>query len=519
MAVKKKRSGKQPQDQGVPAKELYTTLETKREPYVQRAIACAKLTLPHVFHDKNDDGNKKYNTPYQSIGARGVNNLTSKLTLALFPPNEGFFKLGLSTEMKQQLQSASPEAYEEKIQEVEQALMRIEQSCMRFMEENQVRITAQEANRHLVITGNGVVFLPPDRDGTKFYDLNNYVVQRDGVGTVVTLITKDVLLKRTLPPEAYNLVPDKKDDDEVEVYTKCDLVEDNYECFSEVDGVRIAGSEQTYPVDKFPYIVLRMTKGSNEDYGRSIVEEYLGDLTSLEKLSKALVTMASISARTLYLVNPNGITRPKLLQDAQEGDFVSGRVEDIQPLQLNKYPDMQTTKATADTIEQRLSFAFLLSSVVQRNAERVTAEEIRTVASELEDTLSGVYSILTQEFQLPLVRRILVVLMARGEVAQLPDGFVEPTITTGMEALGRGHDFNKFMTFMGIVGQMPDAMGYMKLNQWLTAIATSLGIDTTGLIKTDEEIQQEQQQAMEAQQEQAVVEQAMAGAMNESEVT
>ena len=179
---------------------------------------------------------------------------------------------------------------------------------------------------------------------------------------------------------------------------------------------------------------------------------------------------------------------------------------------------MQTTKATADTIEQRLSFAFLLSSVVQRNAERVTAEEIRTVASELEDTLSGVYSILTQEFQLPLVRRILSVLMARGEVAQLPDGFVEPTITTGMEALGRGHDFNKFMTFMGIIGQMPNAMEYMKVNQWLTAIATSLGIDTTGLIKTDEEIQQEQQQAMEAQQEQAVVEQAMAGAMNESEV-
>ena len=61
-------------------------------------------------------------------------------------------------------------------------------------------------------------------------------------------------------------------------------------------------------------------------------------------------------------------------------------------------------------------------------------------------------------------------------------------------------------------------MGYMKVNQWLTAIATSLGIDTTGLIKTDEEIQQEQQQAMEAQQEQALVEQAMSGAMNESEV-
>ena len=59
----------------------------------------------------------------------------------------------------------------------------------------------------------------------------------------------------------------------------------------------------------------------------------------------------------------------------------------------------------------------------------------------------------------------------------------------------------------------------MKINHWLVAIATSLGIDTTGLIKTDEEIQQEQQQAMEAQQEQALVEQAMSSTMNESEVT
>ena len=516
MATKRKTN--QPQDQGISAKSLYNQLETKREPYVQRGISCAKLTIPHVFHDKSDTGDTKFKTPYQSIGARGVNNLTSKLTLALFPPNEGFFKLGLSSEMKQQLMSASPEAYEQKSQEIEQALMRYEQSVMRFMEENQVRITSHEALRHLVIVGNGLVFLPPDKQGAKFYDLQHYVVQRDGVGTPVTLITKDTLLKRTLPPEAYNLVPNKKDNEVVEVYTKCDLVDDNYECFSEVDGIQIKGSEQTYPVDKFPYIILRMTKNDNEDYGRSIIEEYLGDLTSLEKLSKALVTMASISARTLYLVNPNGVTRPKLLQDAPEGAFVSGRIEDINALQLNKYPDMQTTKATADTIEQRLSFAFLLSSVVQRNAERVTAEEIRTVASELEDTLSGVYSILTQEFQLPLVRRILAVLMARGELAQLPDGFVEPTITTGMEALGRGHDFNKFMTFMNVVGQMPDAMGYMKINSWLTAIATSLGIDTTGLIKSDEEIQQEQQQAMEAQQEQMAMQQAVqTGLQAESE--
>ncbi|WP_416142518.1 portal protein [Escherichia coli] len=47
------------------------------------------------------------------------------------------------------------------------------------------------------------------------------------------------------------------------------------------------------------------------------------------------------------------------------------------------------------------------NSAVQRTGERVTAEEIRYVASELEDTLGGVYSILSQELQLPLVRVLL----------------------------------------------------------------------------------------------------------------
>ena len=58
-------------------------------------------------------------------------------------------------------------------------------------------------------------------------------------------------------------------------------------------------------------------------------------------------------------------------------------------------------------IQDRLSQAFLLNSSVQRNAERVTAEEIKFVASELESTLGGIYGVLTQEFQQPLLKLIM----------------------------------------------------------------------------------------------------------------
>ena len=42
---------------------------------------------------------------------------------------------------------------------------------------------------------------------------------------------------------------------------------------------------------------------------------------------------------------------------------------------------------------------------VQRDAERVTAAEVTLMANELENSLGGIYSILTQEFQLKYLKK------------------------------------------------------------------------------------------------------------------
>ena len=44
--------------------------------------------------------------------------------------------------------------------------------------------------------------------------------------------------------------------------------------------------------DRLPYQALRMIRVDNEDYGRGYVEEFLGDLKSLEGLSQSLVESA-----------------------------------------------------------------------------------------------------------------------------------------------------------------------------------------------------------------------------------
>jgi hypothetical protein len=100
------------------------------------------------------------------------------------------------------------------------------------------------------------------------------------------------------------------------------------------------------------------------------------------------------------------------------------------------------------------------------------------------------------------------------KLPKLPDDVVKPTIVTGMEALGRGHDLRKLDLF---IRGMADSLGpemlqrYVNLQDYIKRRATALGIDTEGLIKSEEQIAQEMQQA----QLQQVLQQAGPAAINE----
>lgn len=109
----------------------------------------------------------------------------------------------------------------------------------------------------------------------------------------------------------------------------------------------------------------------------------------------------------VFLVKPNGVTRAKDVMGAENGAAVAGQEGDIVPLQVNKHADMSVAERQIQVIVDRLGFAFLMHSAVQRQGERVTAEEVRFMANELENALGGSYSILSQEYQLPYVMRVI----------------------------------------------------------------------------------------------------------------
>jgi hypothetical protein len=145
-----------------------------------------------------------------------------------------------------------------------------------------------------------------------------------------------------------------------------------------------------------------------------------------------------------------------------------------------------------------------------RNAERVTAEEIRLTQLELESQLGGLFSLLTVEFLVPYLNRKLLVLQRTGELPRYPKDIVNPTIVAGINSLGRGQDRESLTMFLGTVAQTlgPEALlQYVNPDEAIKRLAAAQGIDVLNLVKSMEQLQQEQQAAMEQQEQMALTEQ------------
>jgi len=492
--------------------KLYEKLSIKRDEFLDRGRECAELTLPAILPHEGFGSSDNLYTPYQSVGSRGVNNLASKLLLLLLPPNAPFFRLSLSGKVREELEQ------DPKLKtSVEKSLAKIEREVMNAIEQSALRVPVFSALKHLIITGNVLVHFPKEGQ-MKIYPLSQYCIKRDSQGSLLEIVIKESISPLSLSVEVRAACQVTDADEEIDLYT-CIKKQENgkYSGYQECNKVEIPGSYGTYKEDDLPYIPLRMIRVDTEDYGRSYCEEFLGDLKSIEGLSKALLESAAASSKVVFMVRPNALTKKRDLVESNNGDIITGVKDDVSVLQTDKQYDLQIVERSINTIAERLSYDFLLQSAVTRDAERVTAEEIRKLANELESALGGIYSLLSQELQLPLVNLLMKRLSAKQMIPKLPKGSIQPTIITGVEALGRGNDLQKLREFVqdmtALASVNPQAAELININDLINRIATSHGIDTEGLIKDEEQIAQEQQQAQADQAGQAAIDQGMGPAI------
>ena len=496
------------------ARERYNQLSTSRTQFLNKAVECSELTLPYLIQDDNATriNHRSFQTPWQSVGAKAVVTLAAKLMLALLPPQTTFFKLQvrddkLGTDFDPRVRS-----------ELDLSFSKMERMVMDYIAASSDRVVVHQALKHLIVGGNSLIFM--GKNGLKNFPLNRYVVNRDGNGNILEIVTKELISRRVLGEDLLNTIepePNRvsaskgSDDDDVEVYTcvKSDEKSGRWIWYQEVFDKIIPASRSTAPKNASPWLPLRFNTVDGEDYGRGRVEEFIGDLKSLEGLSQALVEGSAAAAKVVFLVSPSSTTKPKTIAEAGNGAIVQGRPEDVAVIQVGKTADFTTAANLAQQIEKRLGDAFLVLSV--RQSERTTAEEVRLTQMELEQQLGGLFSLLTVEFLIPYLNRTLLVLTRTNQLPKLPKEMVRPTIVAGINALGRGQDRESLTAFVTTIAQTlgPEAlMQYINADEAIKRLAAAQGIDVLNLVKTQEQMAQEAQQAQQQQVAGSLVDQA-----------
>lgn len=491
------------------ARSRYDHLTSSRNHFLDIAVECSELTLPYLIQrDELRSSHKTLRQPWQSVGSKAVVTLASKLMLALLPPQTSFFKLQirddkLGTELPAEIRS-----------ELDLSFAKMERMVMDSIASSSDRVAVHQAIKHLVVGGNALMFM--GKDGIKHYPLNRYVVERDGNGNVIEIVTKELINKQLLPREFQELHKEQSvgqrygsNIDDVEIYTHVKLDNNRWVWHQEAFDKVIPNTDGKSPKDANPWLVLRFNSVDGENYGRGRVEEFLGDLKSLNALSQAMVEGSASAAKVVFVVSPSSTTKPQTIAQAGNGAIVQGRPEDIGVIQVGKTADFSTALQMMQTLERRILEAFLVLTV--RQSERTTAEEVRLTQLELEQQLGGLFSLLTVEFLVPYLNRKLLVLSRSGQLPKYPKDLVAPTIIAGINALGRGQDRESLTAFISTIAQTlgPEAlMTFINADEAIKRLAAAQGIDVLNLVKSVEDRQAEDDAAAQQQQEMMALQQA-----------
>ena len=515
------------------AEQRYRALQSDRDYYLDRGRAASRLTIPYLIPTSNEpvrNANESFTLPWNGIGARGVHNLASRLLLALLPPTEAFFRFTVDevAMQQQEMQLAQSGATEDQVaqmkSEIELALNRLELSVLRSIETSHDRVAVHEALVHLIVAGNCLLYVA--EEGLRCFHLNRYTLLRDPMGNPMEAVVCEELSIEALPASIRNTLesedeelkgilgdqsPVPKYDKTVKVYTHITWEGDRVRWHQELKGKEVEGTSGTAKASASPWLPLQMIRVDGSSFGPGYVESAcIADLQTAEALSQAVAEGALVSAQVKHLVKPSGVTNAKQLAEAPNGAYLPGNPDDVFTVQVQKGGDMNVAMAALAKIESRLAQAFMLADM--RDAERVTAEEVRLQALQLENSLGSIYAILTVEFQSKYIARKLELFTRSGGMTRLPEDLVKPMVSVGLAAVGRGNDLEKTARFMQILQQTigPEGLAqYLVPTELIRRLASSMGISPLGLVKTEQQLAAEAQQ----QQQMAMAQQAMASPM------
>lgn len=493
--------------------QRWTTEDGLRGDILTRCEKYASWTIPHIFPMTDQKDTEQQNS-VNGMGAESVNFLSNKLTTTLFSPHSPYFRILMEEKLLKMAKDANfAEA------DLETALAKAEKECVREQESAKgLRSSGSLVGKLLIITGNCLVYYNTKGKPIQAFSLRDYVLKRDGEGIVYKIITREKKDYVTLSKKVKEQLPDdyKKGkensvsgkDEPVTLFTeirrkldKDGVMTERWEVQQAIDAHDLMATGN-YPTKKLPWIPLVWHLNKGDNYGRGLVEDYAGDFHALTTLATALVHGLAILSDIKFLVKPGAVTDVEEFNNSPTGSYHQGKEGDITSPQFNKGTDFAIMNEAIDKYERRISRAFLNGSANRRQAERVTAEELRMDAQDLETSQGGLYSRMVVDWQVPYA--ILGLADIKFELGK--DFDVQ--IVAGMDTLSRSGDMDNFrwmLDDLAATQNIPDDIRQgMDPIDLISFIAANRGVDQSKFTKSREvweadrnaEAQQNQQNAM-----------------------
>jgi len=477
-------------------RDRFQARDNERSSKLDRARAHCRIVNPSLLPDEGFNQTSELPVPYSSSVTRFSTRLASKAAGAIIPVNGSPF-----------FESAIPgiEPDDKDSTDIYKNLYQLENEVQALIFSSNLRGQLTSAMEHLITPGDVVVFMDDDFN-FQIYRLDQFTIKRDGAGRWKELIVID-WIDVDLEDPAYGATNGGRPKLEANVnrangstleprYTMIlwDQETNTYKKTVEFRDEVLEQFEGEYKEFLCPYMPLRWSSISNEDYARSLVEENIGDIRSAEALAKAFLEGASASAEGRVLVNPNGLTDARDLEESVNWQFVSGRPEDVTFLQADNNASLNTIFTTRQAIEQGLSTVFLADQIANLTGDRVTATQVRAIAANLEEALGGVFSLISREFQLPLIRRAMYLIVNDKTYTFLPEikelvnkNLIDLRVRTGLDALGRELDAARVISTLDTLLRWPtEAQSVIKWDEAARELIRTQGI-VAQWVRTKEE--------------------------------
>ena len=487
--------------------QLWDTMQTEKGDLEDRSEEYARWTIPYVCPLESSEGQEQDKADV-AIGPRLVNHLANKIVDTMFPHDRPFFAVTLTPEVRQQLRKEMGEDAEAQFaQAVRSETAAVEEVAMRKLRLTAYRPQAVEAVKHQIVTGNALLRRMDDNTRV-VYGVKDHCVRRDITGKPYHVLLRDAKFFGSLPKDikqrTKNVHREYKDTDQCTLYTEYKLQGGRWAMRQAVNDVIIDKGVKYKPVD-VPFLSLVWNLVRGENYGRGLVEDHAVAFHEIDVLTKALLDMVDAMANIKFLVDPSSVLDPVELNSSPRGSYHQGREGDISSPDTKRQLAIQETREIIAGLERELAQAFLLNSSGVRQAERVTAEEIRFIAMELESAFGGLYSRLALDWQRHEAEYAVSQINFATDLGDSKLSTFEVVVTTGLESLSREgqlDNLRRALADLQMLDTVPeDVRGTINPLKFASFIFTNHAVKFREFLFTQEEMQRNAEAAKAQQQE------------------